>query len=204
MSNLITPYCYFGNIYYFKNLIKSKGIHFECFENYTKQTFRNRIQIYSANGLQNLSIPITKKHKGNNLITDILISYDEDWQSNHLKSIKSAYNNSPFYMYYEDEINDFYKKKHVSLVELNKASIDLIYNLLEIEIAPKLKTKSYLSYDKTNYIDIREKMTPKIKLDESFEKYHQVFSEKHGFLENLSILDLLFNEGPRTLEVLEK
>lgn len=204
MKNIVAPYCYFGNIFYFKSLINSQNIYFECFENYTKQTFRNRMQIYSANGLQNLTIPVTKSHKGNNIITDIKINYEENWQANHLKSIKSAYNNSPFYMYYEDEINDFFNIKYDTLMELNKASILLITELLEIEFDNENKTSSYLQYSKDEFKDIRTLMTPKVKLKESFEIYHQVFSEKHGFIENLSILDLLFNEGPRTLEVLEK
>lgn len=204
MKSLVAPYCYFGNVFYFKSLYNSQNILFECFENYTKQTFRNRMQIYAANGIQNLTVPVKKKYKGKNIISDIEISYDEDWQANHLRSIKSAYNNSPFYMYYEDEINDFYQKKHQTLIDLNKASIDLIIEILEIDLESINKTSSYLDYHQEEYLDIRQVMTPKVNLMEEFEQYHQVFIEKYGFIQNLSILDLLFNEGPRTLEVLEK
>lgn len=187
---------YFPPVQYFSKLIKYENIFIEKYENYIKQTYRNRCIILSANGLQTLSIPIKKESGRKTKISDIKIDYTTNWQKNHFRSISSAYFSSPFYEFYIDAFLIFFEKKYKYLFDLN---LDIIKALLgELEEYKNIYfTKSYIS--NPNFDDFRTKIHPKKNfpdLDFVPKKYTQVFSEKFEFQKNLSILDLLFNEGP--------
>ena len=193
MKIIIHP-TYFPNIFSFKTIINSTNILFEVNDHYVKQTLRNRTSIHAANGKLNLSIPVkfssTKKEK----YKDIRICYDSNWQKIHLKSIESAYKNSPFYDFFEDYFINFYNKKEKFLVDLNFSSIRLIFEILEKELNCSF-TNEYLE----KYIDLtdyRSLLTNKnFKEKANFKNYTQVFQEKNGFIENLSSIDLIFNKG---------
>lgn len=193
MKIIIHP-TYFPNIFSFKTIINSTNILFEVNDYYVKQTLRNRTSIHAANGKLNLSVPVrfssTKKEK----YKDIRICYDSNWQKIHLKSIESAYKNSPFYDFFEDYFINFYNKKEKFLVDLNFSSIRLIFEILEKELNCNF-TNEYLEkyVDVTDYRSLLTNKNFNEKVD--FKNYTQVFQEKNGFIENLSSIDLIFNKG---------
>ena len=193
MKIIIHP-TYFPNIFSFKTIINSTNILFEVNDHYVKQTLRNRTSIHAANGKLNLSVPVkfssTKKEK----YKDIKICYDSNWQKIHLKSIESAYKNSPFYDFFEDYFINFYNKKEKFLVDLNYGSIRLIFEILEKEFNCNF-TNEYLEkyVDLTDYRSLLTNKNFNEKVD--FKNYTQVFQEKNGFIENLSSIDLIFNKG---------
>ena len=193
MKIIIHP-TYFPNIFSFKTIINSTNILFEVNDHYVKQTLRNRTSIHAANGKLNLSVPVkfssTKKEK----YKDIKICYDSNWQKIHLKSIESAYKNSPFYDFFEDYFINFYNKKEKFLVDLNFSSIRLIFEILEKELNCNFTNEYLEKY--VNLTDYRSLLTNKNfneKVD--FKNYTQVFQKKNGFIENLSSIDLIFNKG---------
>ena len=193
MKIIIHP-TYFPNIFSFKTIINSTNILFEVNDHYVKQTLRNRTSIHAANGKLNLSVPVkfssTKKEK----YKDIKICYDSNWQKIHLKSIESAYKNSPFYDFFEDYFINFYNKKEKFLVDLNFSSIRLIFEILEKELNYNY-TNQYLEkyVDLTDYRSLLTNKNFNEKVN--FKNYTQVFQEKNGFIENLSSIDLIFNKG---------
>ena len=193
MKIIIHP-TYFPNIFSFKTIINSTNILFEVNDHYVKQTLRNRTSIHSANGKLNLSVPVkfssTKKEK----YKDIKICYDSNWQKIHLKSIESAYKNSPFYDFFEDYFINFYNKKEKFLVDLNFSSIRLIFEILEKELNCNFTNKYLEKYvDLTDYRSLLTNKNFNEKVN--FKNYTQVFQEKNGFIENLSSIDLIFNKG---------
>lgn len=193
---------YLPPIEYFFQLIKHQNVFIETDESYPKQTYRNRCYILGTNGKQSLSIPVIKVNGNHTKTKDIRISYDLDWRKNHWKSIESAYNSSPFFLYYQDEIRPFYQKKFDFLLDFNMQLIKLIKNILSIQTIIKPTEK----FIKEANNDFRYTISPKI--ESEFEKnspkeYFQVFSDKHSFVPNLSIIDLLFNEGPASLDYLK-
>ena len=192
MDILIHPN-YFPNIHQFSHLIKADHILFEVSDNYQKQTYRNRTYIYGANGKLGLFIPIIHTHKNRELFKDIKISYESDWMDLHLKSLQSAYRSSPYFEYFEDDFINLFSKKEKYLVDFNMKCIDLISELLDLNLSYKI-TKIYEENPK-NTIDLRGLSIARKEKFINTPKYLQVFESKHGYLPNLSVLDLLFSEG---------
>jgi len=160
--------------------------------------------ILGGNGPIQLIVPVVKGRGPKILIKDLKISYDTDWQRNHWRTIFSAFSSSPFFEYYEDDIHPFFETKHLFLLDFNMKIHESICELLEIEnIAVLTDDFEQVPLGTMNF---RESISPKIKTqaDNQFQsiKYTQVFSDKLGFVPNLSILDLLFNEGPNSNSVL--
>ena len=182
---------YLPNVAYFAYLTKQETSYFATYTHYQKQTFRNRSEIYCANGKLNLIIPIIHKKQTFQLEQDVEISYEINWQKEHWKSICSAYRSSPFFEYYEADLAPFFDKKTKSLFDLNLSLIEKIMMLLEL---PYSYQKISFHKEKDQRIDalILAKKRPII----TQEKYIQVFHDKLGFIPNLSILDALFNLGP--------
>jgi hypothetical protein len=184
------PFVYFGNIQYFRELVRTENPVFALSETFLKQSFRSRCEIYGANGKQTLSVPVIKTKGSSSLVSEIAISYAEDWQKNHWKSIRSAYGKSPYFEHYEDAIKDLIFAKYAYLHELNLSILKQCLKWLEYEkeiILFNQKTDEQLSKLHLG--------NAKITSDENFKKYHQVFEEKQGHFSNLSFLDLIFNEG---------
>lgn len=201
ISPLIIP-PYAGNIQYYSLFAHSKEVLLEKNAHYVKQTYRNRCQILTANGVMNLTIPVEKVSGEKMLDKDVKIS-STDWQRVHWTAIESAYNNSPFFLYYEDDIRPMYDKKYDFLLDFNLELQEKLVSLLGLTTEFKL-TENYIdSYEN----DLREVLSPKYKGDyPNFnpESYYQVFKEKYGFVENLSIYDLLFNMGNESILILNK
>lgn len=198
---------YFAPIRYFSKLATYPEIYIEQHENFIKQTYRNRTVILGANGPVSLIVPVEKGRAQKIKIKDLRISYDEEWQRNHWRTIFSAYNSSPFFEYYADDIEMFFRKKHVFLFDFNRQITETILEILEITVNINL-TKDFEQIPE-NCQNFRQQISPKahlIDLDPHFaaQQYTQVFSEKFGFTPDLSILDLLFCEGPSARDLLEK
>lgn len=194
----MTP-CYFGPISYWKEIVNGNII-WDLNQNFTKQTIKNRTHIYGANKILKLSIPI-KHLNGSFTIQEAQIENDFQWQKDHWKSIESSYKSSPFFQYYEDSLKKLYTNKYTNLSNFNFDGIKLICEWLEIEFRLNL-TKSFEKKYKIG-IDLRFKSEKNYNDLFKVKKYIQVFSSKHGFKNNLSILDLIFNEGPNSLSYLE-
>ena len=189
--NKTFPAFYFGPIDYFADIVKSETIDLEVCENFQKQTFRNRCNILGANGKLPLTIPMN--HDGSRNMKDIKPSYDHNWQKEHFKSLRSAYLSSPYFEYYEDEIASFYDKKEKYLLDLNLRTVEFILSKLKVDTIVT-KTESFQLIDEE--FDFRNKYSAKKDADVQFPEYVQVFDEKFGFTPGLSILDILFSEGP--------
>ena len=199
MDILIHPN-YFPNIHQFTQIIKANNILFEVSDNYQKQTFRNRTYIYGANGKLGLFIPVIHTHKNRELFKDVKISYESNWMDLHLKSLQSAYRSSPYFEYFEDDFIKLYSEKEKFLVDFNIKCIKLISNLLDLDLDYKISSE-YV--EKTNdIIDLRDLSNARKQKTIETPKYIQVFESKHGYINNLSILDLIFSEGPNSVSLI--
>ncbi len=199
MDILIHPN-YFPNIHQFTQIIKANNILFEVSDNYQKQTFRNRTYVYGANGKLGLFIPVIHSHKNRELFKDVKISYESNWMDLHLKSLQSAYRSSPYFEYFEDDFIKLYSKKEKFLADFNIKCIKLISNLLDLDLDFKISNE-YV--EKTNdIIDLRDLSNARKEKKLDTPKYIQVFESKHGYINNLSIIDLIFSEGPNSVSLI--
>lgn len=199
MDILIHP-TYFPNIAHFVAISKAESITFETDDNFLKQTYRNRTYIYAANGKLLLNIPVIHTQKNRQKYRDVKISQETNWQDLHWKSLLSAYRTSPFFEYYEDELQPLFKTKTDYILDFNLKCFETICECLQLETEYSKTT----DYQKTVEDKFDYRFLVNAKTEEPiFEPYTQVFDTKHGFLNNLSILDLLFNEGPNALNYLE-
>lgn len=193
---------YFPNIAHYVAILSAKDLVFEVCDNYQKQTYRNRCDIYGANGKLTLTIPVSYTQKNRQRYKDVTISTSENWQVQHLKSLDSAYRMSPFYEFYIDDVMPLFQTEFKYLLDINLKCFEILSECLEIN-TPFNISKTYApSENEAN--DFRHLVNAKKNTPIHFEKYTQVFTEKHGFLSNLSILDLLFNEGPNAVNYLQK
>jgi len=201
MNLLIHP-TYFPSISHYVAMAQSEKIVFEMEDNFQKQTNRNRTYIYSPNGIQLLNIPVKHSKQIHQKTKDVKIETDFDWQKQHFKSLEAAYRSSPFFEYFEDEIRPVFKKKHSFLLDLNFEAMDIISKCLRMKFEYDTTTEYFHEVDSNTILDFRTLADGK-KDDSQFEPYIQVFEEKQGFLNNLSVLDLLFNEGRYALDYLK-
>lgn len=192
---------FFSQIAQYVAIVHSEKVIFEVHDNFQKQTYRNRCNIYGANGKQSLNIPVLKANS-KQATQDVQIDHREKWQYQHLKSIASAYNSSPFYEYFDHELETLFEKKEKYLLDFNFNCHEFIIEHAQLEATKYQKTMAF----QTEFIqgkDYRFLVDAKSNQHYDFHSYRQVFSDKHGFIENLSILDLLFMEGGNTLNYLE-
>lgn len=189
---------YLAPVEYYQLLNSGSRIVIEQYDHYIKQTYRNRCRIASANGIQTLSIPIVKPSTGKAYTRDIRIADHDHWQHLHWTAIVSAYNSTPFFELLEEDFRRFYTNKYDFLFDFNEELRRTICQILEIE--PELSfSPEYLDSPGEHETDYRESIHPKkASLQAHFRPYYQVFENRYGFQENLSIIDLLFNMGPET------
>ena len=200
MKTLIHP-TYFPSISHFSTMAKSNLVTFEVEDHYQKQTNRNRTYIYSPNGIQLLNIPVKHSKESHQKTKDVRLETAFDWQKQHFKSLEAAYRTSPFFEYFEDAIQPIFTKKHTFLMDLNLETIAIVTKCLGMKLV-YTKTTEYF-HEVPDFVDFR-KLADGKKDTSKFEPYTQVFGDKHGFLNNLSILDLLFNEGRFALNYLKE
>ncbi len=192
---------YFAPISQYAAIYKSKTIVFEVEDNYQKQTYRNRCYIYGANGKLALNIPVKHQTKeGRKKTKDTLIENDFPWQQQHFKSLQSAYRSSPFFEFFEEDLLKIFNKQYTFLQDLNIDTHLFVTDALQIE-ETFIKTNHYELTPKE--IDFRALAIAKKGIEIEMDTYIQMFDDKYGFIPNLSILDLLFMEGPNTISFLE-
>ncbi len=220
---LSTTYC--GPVQWYQKLYRSEEVLMERQETFQKQTYRNRCVIATTNGLQTLTVPVERS--SSNLIKDIRISNHGNWRHQHWFALMSAYNESPFFDYYQDDFRPFYERQYDFLYDFNMEICHKVCELIDIQ--PNIReTEEYFRSEgvrplpspspwrgsltsnpssliphlSSNPIDLRSAINPKHPADDADfvpRRYYQVYERKHGFQPNLSILDLLFNMGPESV-----
>ena len=187
---------YLPSIRYMAWMAAQNEVAFVKTNNYQKQTYRNRTEIYGPNGKLKLTIPILhKKNQIHQLDSEVEIYQESSWQKIHWKSLESSYRSSPFFEFYEDDLYPFFHQKQRRLMDLNISLIKKIFSLIDIEIVIK-NTKEI--YEFRELLDAKKNSVYKTPI------YNQVFNSKHGYINNLSILDLIFNLGPDSNFYLKK
>lgn len=207
-ADVLLSTSYLPPIEYFVEIIRHEKTVIDIHETYPKQTWRNRCNIYSANGNISLTIPVEKPYGNHTKTSQIKISKHAAWQKNHWRGIESAYRNSPYFLYYRDLAEHLIMESDSDfLYKRNDLILKSILN--EIGVRVEIEFTHDFVLDASEFDDYRFTISPKPRdkkgeKDFFFEAYYQVFGDKFGFLPNLSILDLLFNLGPEALHYLEK
>lgn len=202
MSILLQP-SFFGPIIHYVAMARDPEVVFEKQDNFQKQTYRNRCYIYGANGRQLLSVPI--KHSGTDgrqKTKDVQIDNSFPWQRNFIRSLEASYRSSPYFEFYEDDLMYVLNKSHTFLLDLNLEAHGVISECLQLE--SNIKFTDTYEINPQEIHDLRFLVDAKREEAYDFEPYIQVFASKYGFLPNLSILDLLFNEGTNATNYLEQ
>ncbi|WP_027125523.1 WbqC family protein [Gelidibacter mesophilus] len=201
MTILLHP-TYFPSIAQCVAMVQAKKVIFEVCDNYQKQTYRNRMNLYGAQGRLPLTVPVVYSQKNRQLYEDISISNDEKWQDIHWKSIQSAYSSSPFFEFYEHDLAPIFNEEATQLMDFNFRCLNTVLECLQHEL--KFETSNEFELNPINKTDYRYLVDHRKEIEQPLNPYVQVFDDKHGFIPNLSILDLIFNEGPNALLYLEK
>ena len=198
MKQLLLSTTYFGPIQWYQKLYRAESVQIERWESFQKQTYRNRCIIATTNGPQALTVPIERKFTVNYYIKDIRISDHGNWRHLHWNALQSAYGESPFFDYYQDDIRPFFEQRWDYLFDFNEAIREKMCELLDIQPKVDYSKEFTVNYMKDYRMVIRPK-NPEPDPDFTPKRYYQVYEQKHGFLPNLSILDLLFNMGPESI-----
>jgi hypothetical protein len=197
----VLPLFYLPPIAYFKELNSyNPDFVIEKQEHFPKQTYRNRANIYSPDGVLTLVVPVVKGSKVHTPVKDVRISYDFNWQRLHWMGLQGCYRRSAYFEYYEDDFAPFYEMKEEWLFDYNEKLLTLLLRLLKIKATLTFTDSYEAKYP--GLTDLRSPINPKKEYPFQQKPYFQVFEERHGFMKNLSIVDLLFNQGPQSLNYL--
>lgn len=206
-KSILLSSAYLPPVQYMAKFLQYSTILIEADENFLKQSYRNRAVILAANGPESLVIPVMKGRDAKQKMKDLQISYDTQWQHIHWQAIVSAYHSSPFFEILEDDFSPFFHKKYKFLFDFNQQLLLTILDILEIW--PEMELTTGFEKIPATCLNFREAIHPKQKKvypDPNFTPvpYSQVFEDKFEFIPNLSIIDLLFNCGPESYEILLK
>ena len=205
MERVLLSTTYFGPVQWYQKLHRAEHVLMEQWESFQKQTYRNRCLIATTNGIQALTVPVERNNTqpsalNPQLIKDLRISDHGNWRHLQWNALQSAYGESPFFEYYQDDIRPFFERRWNFLLDFNEEIREKMCEL--IDIRPKVSFCSEFSMECGVFTDYRNTITPKHPEpdpDFSPKPYYQVYGQKHGFLPNLSVLDLLFNMGPESI-----
>lgn len=195
MSTVLLSTAYLPNIKYLSQVLNNEIVVLEKHEHFVKQTYRNRCEILTSNGKLSLSIPLVKQ-ADKELIAEKKISYAEDWQKQHWRAITSAYKNSPYFEFFEDEFKPFYENKYELLFDYNTQLLQTILHILRVKKQIEFTTQFDVS--PSNCFNLRALSELNYSENINAKPYYQVFADKQGFVSNLSSLDALFNVGLET------
>ena len=199
MQKVMMPVFYMPPLSWFAEFLKrDTEVVLEQYESFPKQTYRNRANIYGANGKLSLIIPI--QHSEDKLYKNTQVSNAVKWQAQHWKSIESAYKGSPYFDYYEYKLKALFTKEVGSLLEFNLRFLDVVLSILKTDKTYQLSEDYMVDFDG---IDLRNGFSTKESNQLIIAEYYQTFSEKHGFIPDLSILDLICNNGPESATYLK-
>ena len=198
---IVSELQYFPPVSFFPVLYTNSYVKIDIYEDYRKMSFRNRCLIAGAQGIISLSVPLREGRNQRLPMNEVLISNSEKWQARHFKSIQSAYNRSPFFEYYQDELTVLYQQPFNRLAEWNLHCLNWLKKKMEWPAEIHF-TDEAIPFHSAGVDDRRNQLLPKNYSDLNPVKYRQVFEERTGFFPNLSILDLLFNTGKNAGELL--
>jgi len=198
---IVSELQYFPPVSFFPVLYTNSYVKIDIYEDYRKMSFRNRCLIAGAQGIISLSVPLREGRNQRLPMNEVLISNSEKWQARHFKSIQSAYNRSPFFEYYQDELTVLYQQPFNRLAEWNLHCLNWLKKKMEWPAEIHF-TDEAIPFHSAGVDDRRNQVLPKNYSDLNPVKYRQVFEERTGFFPNLSILDLLFNTGKNAGELL--
>lgn len=202
-SKVILPLSYLPPVDQYCFIVSTCNVLFEVNETFPKQTFRNRAIIHTANGILRLTVPVIKPSGNRTKTFEVLIDNKTAWNKIHWKAISSAYNNSPYFLYYKDEFEELLLKAEGPLADFNLKLINLVNKFLKVKPVIQFTTDFIKEY-MDGHIDKRDYPKDFGLPYHSLKPYTQVFSEKLPFVPNLSIIDLLFNEGPHSIQYLKQ
>lgn len=203
INSLVIENQYFPCVNYINTLFQFSNIKIEQYETHQKMSFRNRCVVAGSNGVVNLSVPLDSGRNQRQLMRDVRISYSEDWQLQHWRTIESCYNRSPYFEYYRDGVWELLQKRQAFLLDRNLDILDWLKNLLKFTGQVSL-TEDYVKNYPPDVMDLRNHFLPKKReMQSTGFRYTQVFEDRIGFQSNLSILDLLFCCGPGVKRLLE-
>lgn len=200
MQPILLELHYLPNIQYFTRIYNSESVWIEAHENYLKQSLRNRCYVLTANKVGMLTVPIIHQKGVKIPIQEIQIDYSQSWQNKHWRTIQSAYANAPFFEYYADYFKEVIFSNEPTLFQLNFQMLKICLQLLNLKREISL-TASFGGVGEEQVLDLRNSIKPNSQSEIAFQSYQQVFGEK--FISNLSMLDLLFCEGPNALSILK-
>lgn len=195
---------YFPPISYVATMLDKQVVVVEQYETFPKQTYRNRAVVATANGLLSLTVPVVRINGNHTYTKDMAICYNENWAVKHWRAIESAYNSSPYFLYYKDEVEAILNKQYIGLVYLNMDILSFVFKKLKVAKDIMLSTDFVLAEDVATIEDYRNRFSPKNKEILQLPPYDQVFEDRYGFQSDISILDLLFNLGPDSLGYLKE
>ena len=192
---------YFPCISYMTRFLQESEPVIEVYETYHKQTYRNRCRVMTANGVQALSVPVIKVNGNHTMTKDMAVSYKEPWQQVHRRCLESAYKAAPYFDHYYDMLKPIFETRFDRLVDLNDTALQAVMKMLKV----KRDLQHTTDYVKKTENDLREAFSPKQPPSpDTMPEYYQVFSTKYPFAPDLSILDLIFNEGPESPSIVSK
>jgi hypothetical protein len=185
----VFPTAYFGSIAYFRELVRAQKVLIEVNEHFVKQSVRTRCDILVSNGIRHLSVPVIKKNGNKTVMEDIEISFTDNWQNDHWRTIESAYSSAPFFEHYGEEVKALIFSEEENLMRFNEKITNTVLAWMSID---------FISLDYTIEYAQSESDFRAFPFDDRLntKKYTQVFEAENGFIPNLSILDLIMNEGP--------
>ena len=191
---IVLPSAYLPPVSWFASVVRGEPVFIEQYENYQKQTIRNRCTIDSPNGALHLSVPIDRSTfcGGKCLMKDVRISTHTDWRRQHWYAIETTYFNSPFFEYLQDDFRPFYEREWTFLMDFNEA---LVYKCIELlDIQPEMSRTGEYAGVMPSLQSLQTELQPTL-----CKPYYQVFQHKHGFIPDLSIIDLIFNMGNESI-----
>ncbi|WP_207494712.1 WbqC family protein [Aridibaculum aurantiacum] len=203
LTHVLSENQYFPRVDYFIASAGATCIILEQYESFQKMSYRNRCTIFGSNGPIDLSIPLVRGREQRKLITQVEIDNSTDWRTRHLRSIQSSYAKAPFFEYYFDAIEGLIRNPTSKLFEFNLQVLKWLVKVLKLNCTIELSTT--YEHEPTDVLDLRNKFLPRNRLASSERslEYYQVFQDRFGFQPNLSIIDLLFNEGPAATRLLQ-
>lgn len=199
---IVLQSAYFAPVGYYAKIYAHDKIIVEQNDHYVKQTYRNRCRIQTESGVMDLSIPV-EKFADKTKIRDICISYGQEWRRLHLRAMETSYNSTPFFEYYKDDIHAIYEKKEKYLFDFNMRLMEFTLDALGIQ--REISTTDSYFEGEAEIEDARDLFHPKREnINTDSKPYYQMFAEKFGFTDGLSIIDLLFNLGPESVLYLKE